>query len=291
MGGVGKTQLAVEYGHRHADEYDVIWLIAAEQDGLIGGQLHRAAVAASLVGPDVHTAAAVEAVHAAVQRKRHRWLLIFDNAEAPQTLAPWLPARGGHVIITSRSLGWDELAAPVEVDLFDRGESITLLQRRLPGLPAGEAERLAEHLSHLPLAVAQAAIFMTDTGMPTDDYLANTTELLDNGRPDGYPTSLAASINLAADRLDRDHPAAAPVRRTRTGADPADHLHPFDRAAGRPGVLPTGQDDRGARPRRHQPAGPPDPPADPGDPPAPQGPRRASRDPGAGHRDPPRSRP
>jgi hypothetical protein len=65
-------------------------------------------------------------------RDRDAWLLIFDNAEVPAGLARYLPGGGGQVVITSRNPGWHELATPVGVDVFDRGESITLLLRRPP---------------------------------------------------------------------------------------------------------------------------------------------------------------
>ncbi|MEV4761138.1 FxSxx-COOH system tetratricopeptide repeat protein [Micromonospora chokoriensis] len=212
MGGVGKTQLAIEYAFRFADEYDVMWLVAAETDELIGGHLAQLAVTSGLVGADVATPAAVQALHASI-RTSQRWLLIFDNAEDPNTLAPWLPPRGGHVIITSRNPGWDEVAAPVEVNIFERAESVLLLQRRIPRLPPKDADRLAEALGDLPLAVAQAATVMTETGMPTNEFLDllahHTTEILDGGKPGNYPTSLAASIRLSTNRLAQEYPAAA----------------------------------------------------------------------------------
>ena len=56
--------------------------------------------------------------------QRGRWLLVFDNAENPAAIRPWLPGGAGHVLITSRQRAWAELAAPVEVDVLARAESV-----------------------------------------------------------------------------------------------------------------------------------------------------------------------
>ena len=98
-------------------------------------------------------------------RERGRWLLVFDNAGDPADVAPWLPGGGGHVLITSRERGWDEVAAPVEVDVLARAESVAILQARVSGLAGADADRLAAELGDLPLAIAQAAGFMAETGM------------------------------------------------------------------------------------------------------------------------------
>jgi hypothetical protein len=74
------------------------------------------------------------------------------------------------VVITSRNPGWEELAIPVEVDVFDRGESIALLRRRAPQLTDEQAGRVAEELGDLPLALAQAGSYLADTGTSVRDY-------------------------------------------------------------------------------------------------------------------------
>ena len=212
MGGVGKTQLAAEYAHRFAGAYNLAWWINSEQAGLIGDQFAALGIALGCVP----AGASVEAVRVAVLaelRERGRWLLVFDNAENPANVTPWLPGGSGHVLITSRERGWTEIAAPVEVDVLARPESVAILQARVTGLSESDADRLAAQLGDLPLAIAQAAGFMAETGMAAAQYLSllrtRAGQVLAQGTPRSYPRSLAAATQLITDRLAAEDPAAA----------------------------------------------------------------------------------
>ena len=168
MGGVGKTQLAIEYAHRYAPNYDVVWWIAAAQLELIGGQFVTLGTTLGCIQQGSDHAAVRRAVLGEL-RGRERWLLVFDNAEQPGDITGWLPGGAGHVLITSRAGGWEEVAVAVEVDVLERSESIAMLRRRVPGLGEADAGSVAAAVGDLPLAVTQAAAYMASAGISAAD--------------------------------------------------------------------------------------------------------------------------
>ena len=216
MGGVGKTQLAVEYAYRFSGAYELVWWIAAERTELIATQLADLAVEVGVAADTAEIQAAVSALYSDL-RHRGGWLLIFDNAEDPLALQQWLPGGPGHVLITSRNPNWGEIAAPVNVAVFAPEESVTLLRRRVPGISAADAEHIAVELGNLPLALAQVAGVLGETGLPVAAYLehlaGHASEALAEGTPASYSRSLAATVTDAAERLADADPAAAALLR------------------------------------------------------------------------------
>jgi hypothetical protein len=223
LGGVGKSQLAVEYAYQHQADFDVIWWIPAELPVQIQSSLAELGQRLELGSPsEVNVAVGVVldalkgSARGGIRAIPHNWLLIFDNAEDPQNVLPYLPTGGpGRILVTSRNSQWLNLARPLEVDVFQRAESIELLQRRGPDLNHGDADLLAAALGDLPLAIEQAAAWRAETGMPADEYIQllneKQVEMLDLPGPLDYQKSVAAAWNLSLDKLGASNPAALRV--------------------------------------------------------------------------------
>ncbi|GAA4459999.1 FxSxx-COOH system tetratricopeptide repeat protein [Phytohabitans houttuyneae] len=212
MGGVGKTQLALEYARRHADSYDVVWWVPAE-DGASARQSLRELGRRLGLPEAVDQQQAAMMLLDALAASPLRWLLIYDSANDPDDLAHLIPSVGGHVILTSRNLAWSDVWSAVEVDVFMRRESVELVLRRAPHLSPEDADRLADKLGDLPLAMGLAASLLEFTGMPTAEFLAlfdaEVRELLSEGRPAFYPVTLIVLVSIALDHMEATDPTAA----------------------------------------------------------------------------------
>ena len=166
LGGVGKSQIAVEYAYRNQDAYQTVWWIEAETPSQQAAGYVALACAAGLAQPNqTDQAAIVHAVRAWLGRTGG-WLLIFDNARCPDDLADYLPqGSAGHVLITSRNPAWDEVAHALHVAIWPRDESVEYLRKRTGQDDPLATDALAAELGDLPLALAQAAGYVAHSVM------------------------------------------------------------------------------------------------------------------------------
>ena len=158
MGGVGKTQLAIEYAHRYKQHYPkgVIWL-TADQD--INPQLIECAKKANWVA---NTSEDKDSLAIAIHRitSYNDCLIIFDNVETIQDIKPYLPnvTASPHLLLTSRNniTGF----ATLNLDSLNNDSALTLLcneagqnQNQLSKSELDAANKLCHQLGHLPLAL------------------------------------------------------------------------------------------------------------------------------------------
>jgi tetratricopeptide (TPR) repeat protein/CO dehydrogenase nickel-insertion accessory protein CooC1 len=212
LGGVGKTQLALEYAHRFMADYDLVWWVPSERAEETSGALAELARKMGLKVSDNVAEAAEAALEELRRDTTPHWLLIFDNADDPKQLEPYLPTGAGHVLITSRNQAWSHSAEPLEVDVFTMDESVAHLLRHVPELDLADAQRVADALGHLPLAVEQASAWLEQTGMPARTYVeqltTQSTRILALNQPPDYPMPVVATWNLSFDQLKGRSPAA-----------------------------------------------------------------------------------
>jgi tetratricopeptide (TPR) repeat protein len=221
LGGVGKTAVAIEFAYRNRADYDLVWWIQSDQLPLVRSAL---AALAEPLGLEAARASGIEAAVAQVRdalrrgEPYSRWLLIFDNADEPDELYKIIPQGPGDVLITSRNNHWQSAVSTVQLNVFTRAESKEFLIKRAPkGLGESDADRLADKLGDLPLALEQAGAVQAETGMPVDEYLRlfdeHATQIMAEGKSVEYPMSMTAAWKLSVAALRQQLPQALELLR------------------------------------------------------------------------------
>lgn len=100
MGGIGKTQIVNEYGHRQAAYYQIVWWVDADSSELIVHGL--TSLAEELAIKSSSPERTIERLWAELSR-RNDWLLIYDNVDDPSALSSLRPPQSGSWLITSRN--------------------------------------------------------------------------------------------------------------------------------------------------------------------------------------------
>ena len=178
LGGVGKSELALQYADAHRGDYGLVWWITAAEAGQVeaglaglAGRLCPVAAVAGTTGDAAGWATGWLQAH-------DRWLLILDNVEDPADIEPLLgQLGGGHVIVTSRrDADWGRLADPVQLDVLDPAAAAQILILRTGQHGAADEEaaaQIAAELGFLPLALDQAAAYIVQQRISLAAYLAS----------------------------------------------------------------------------------------------------------------------
>ena len=232
LGGIGKTQIAVEYAYRFHQDYQVVlWARAETTEALTSSYV----TIASLLNLPEHEAQEQEITVQAVKvwLQRHSgWLLILDNADDLSLVPAFLPpALGGHLLLTTRAFTVGHLASRLEVDTLSAEQGALFLLRRASLMapdailehvspkPRDLAIQVSQELGGLPLALDQAGAYLEATGTPLaayqQIYQQHRTALLAQRRAQGadHPEPVASTWSLSFARVEAMNPAAADLLR------------------------------------------------------------------------------
>lgn len=241
LGGIGKTQIAVEYAYRSRDQghyTHTFWVNAASAETIITSFMTIAELLPSFSARnETDQRKLVEAIKRWLEECEQPWLLIFDNVDRADDLPliqQYLPQRGnGGVLLTTRANAVGSLAASIEVGAMDRWDGTLFLLRRTQLFDhtsimdasdeevemVNVARSIVDALDSFPLALDQAGAYIEETKCDLADYL----QLYQDHRKDllarrgyqvtDYPDSVATTWSLSFQKVEQANPAAAELLR------------------------------------------------------------------------------
>lgn len=218
LGGVGKTQLSIEYAYRFCGSYkNCIWFINAETTTTTQNYFVEFAKHFKLpLSPDFKPDDLHEVVKIWLSNNKE-WLLIFDNLESADTIKPYLPSKiNGRIIITTRNTRID-FGSQITLGVFNMDEALDFLKRRLSNDEElrldfynhnsndfeTEAPNLINRLGFLPLALEQAAAYIKEERCTITKYLLLLSQSglkafeVKSSAPENYEKIVTATWNIS----------------------------------------------------------------------------------------------
>jgi tetratricopeptide (TPR) repeat protein len=232
LGGIGKTQIALEYAYRYRNEYrKVPWARAGTAEELATDFV---AMAHMLNLPE-HDAQDQRLVISAVKRwleTNSGWLFILDNVETLALVRDYVPlGTSGHMLLTTRAQSMSGLARKVEIDTMELEDGALFLLRRA-GIIAQDApldnvaeadqttaRAIVQAMEAIPLALDQAGAYMEETECGLSHYLMlyrkQHAKLLNmrGGFVSGHPEAVATTWSLTFANVEQADIAAVELLR------------------------------------------------------------------------------
>jgi tetratricopeptide (TPR) repeat protein/transcriptional regulator with XRE-family HTH domain len=232
LGGIGKTQTAVEYCYRFSPVYQaVLWARADTREGLLSDLAVIAGLLELPEGQEQEQQYAVKAVCSWLATHQG-WLLVLDNVEDLSLIHELFPPRlSGHLLLTTHTQITGPFARRIELEPLTGEEGILLLLRRcgqvhldaqLEQVPASQwhlARQLSTLFDGLPLALDQAGAYIEETGCSLSHYLHSyqtlQKALLSRRGTTGadHPASVFTTFSLTIEHLAQEHPLAVDLLR------------------------------------------------------------------------------
>ena len=211
MGGLGKTQTALEYAYRYAHKYEYIWWVKAETKETILIDYKEFAVKTGQIGEEQQDSKLIIETVLNWMDSHSKWLFIYDNVDIVSDDTDWWPRNNReNILITTRN-NHMTIGKKVDIDVFTKKEANDFLIKRT-GIDndSPNACKLSDRLGHLPLALEQAAAYIKiNKNTSYDEYLSL---LKDYGlevlnEVDGlidYTQPLAATLELSINKINQE---------------------------------------------------------------------------------------
>ncbi|KAF4456185.1 short-chain dehydrogenase, partial [Fusarium austroafricanum] len=241
LGGIGKSQIALEYSYRRRQQdatCSIFWCNAATV-ARFEQSLGRIAIECGLASAGNADTDGPELVkHWLETRYKGRWLMVIDNIDdkdvfftqtmkSGKTISGCIPhCANGSLLFTTRNreVAFDVLTQthPIVIKEMDKEEGLKLAKKRLPKETSEDLIiQLLEVLEFIPLAITQASAFIGKRGKTVQYYLqeyqkSDTTrakllsyEFSDHGRQSNSMESVAKTWIISFEGIRQSNPRAS----------------------------------------------------------------------------------